>query len=799
MIPEDFFFRLPNPQVFTGLEINAVRKPVHERDLSVCLAFPDTYEIGMSHGGLKILYHLLNDMQGVFAERAFLPAPDAVPFFRGEVPLFTLERRQRITDFDVLGFSLMSELNFTNVLLFLELSRIPLRSVDRGEGMPLVGAGGIAISNPEPMRDFIDFFAPGDGEVLFPLLIQLLKRSKQKGLTRMQVLGEVDQIEGFYVPLLHPLEERNGFLIPQMNDRPLKKQILREFKDSRTKAEEIIPLTNVVFNRFSMEIARGCPQGCRFCQAKAYYSPYRIKPAGSVLNELESTLMNTGYESFSLSSLSSGDHPGLEEILQALPRFMGPDISFSVPSLRPASLGENLLKTIMQFRRTGITIVPEAGSQRLRAVLNKKVSEEEIFQALDLVLKHGWQRLKVYFMFGLPTETDSDIEAISGLLRRISEYCRERKRSVKMHASFSPFVPKPHTPFQWAEMNPLPELYGKIDRIRRSIAGMRNIQVDFHSPQRAVIETILSRGDARVGNLIQAVFREGETFTAWQDQFHFDVWEKKIHGMHLQGFLKEIPLEAELPWAFVQMDLRKEFLRREYERALSAQESPSCSERICSECAGCWYGKVEKPSLPDVEPEISVERNIVLFEKIRIFYKKHNDFRFLSHLSMMQFVERLLRRSGFRFKCTEGFHPRIRISSLPPLPVHAQSLEEAVEVYVEKGTDSETVFSRLQKIDQHGIILRVEKADGKPSLGKSLGFVHYHFVPDTGSENLLERIELLLGEGEEIVGQGEAILLKVDYSRNGQERFSGIYKMIDPEKKRVRWLTRMKVEFKDDD
>lgn len=799
MIPEDFLFRLPNPQVFTGLEINAVRKPIHPHDISVCLAFPDCYEIGMSHDGLKILYHLLNDMQDVYAERAFLPSPEAVPFFRKEALLFSLERRQRILDFDVLGFSLMSELNFTNVLLLLELSGIPLQAVERSEKMPLVGSGGIAASNPEPMRDFIDFFALGDGEILFPVLVETLRESKRNGRTRQQILEEIDEIEGFYVPRLHPLKERNGFMIPRTKSRPLKKRVLKDFSDHQVTKKEIVPLSNIVFNRFSLEIARGCPQRCRFCQAKAYYAPYRTKCAEKVLKEAESALSCTGYESFSLSSLSSGDHPELARILSNLPRFMGPDISFSVPSLRPASLGEDLLQTMGQFRRTGITIVPEAGSERLRAVLNKKVSEEEIFQALELVLRHGWQRLKIYFMFGLPTETVADIDAISDLLQRISGYCRERKRPVRIHASFSPFVPKPHTPFQWAEFHPLPELFEKIDRIRRSLASMRNIQIDFHSPGRAFVETVLSRGDARVGKLIEVAFREGETFTAWQDQFHFDVWESAIKDMNLQGFLDEIPRESELPWSFIHMDLKEDFLQREYKRALAAKESPTCSELDCRECGGCWYGKTEISSIPVVEPQIYENSKGYQYEKVRVFYKKHNDFRFFSHLSMMQFIERQLRRTGLRFKCTEGFHPRIRISSLPPLPVHAQSMEEVIEVRVEKGIDPETLFLRLHGIDLHGLFLRVEKADGKPSLGKSLGFIHYCFVPDPKAGDSLNAIDALLGDGEKAAIEGGVLQLRIDYSKNGQERFSRIYRALDPEKKRTRWLTRLKIEFKNED
>jgi len=784
MIPDDFLFSIANPQVFTGLEINVVRRPLGPGDIGVCLVFPDTYEIGMSHSGLKILYHMLNRSPGVVAERAFLPPPEAVALFRErDVPLFSLERRQPLSTFDLVGVSLPSELNFTNIPLLLDLAKIPLRNTDRSQGIPLVGAGGISICNPEPLRDFFDFFAFGDGEVLYPDILERICQAKKNGWSRETLLRELSAIEGIYVPALVPLQPSSRFFLPDLGGRTIQKRVLRDFQGFPTTAEEIVPIGNTVFNRMNVEIARGCPNTCRFCQARSYYSPFRTRSGEQVLRMIADGLAGTGYEAFSLASLSSGDHPELNDILPRIPRLLGTDISFSVPSLRPASLGDKLLKTIGLFRRTGITIVPEAGSLRLRRVLNKNVSDEEILHAVALALKYGWQKIKLYFMIGLPTETEKDLDAIPSLILQMVDLCHRERKRLHIHASFSPFVPKPHTPFQWAEMKPLPYLTAACERIRRPLARLRQIELDFHDPGKALVETILTRGDARVGALILHAYRQGEVFTAWSDSFHFPIWERLIGEMGGEAFTAEIPPDTQLPWNFISLGGSSSRLWGEYERARLSQ-APEAEPEIIPISPG---GPPETEASPVPE---SID-----FEKIRIFYSKRGDFRFFSHLSMMQYLERLLRRSGFRFKNTEGFHRRIRMSLLPPLPVAAESEMEVAELFIEKGFTAPQILERLRSTSPDFGFSEVRLPKSPVSLGKNLQAISYRFGL-ASDVDLSDEFRSLLTEDDRADRQGSSLLLRIDYAKGGQERFPRIYKQLDPGKQRLRWLVRTGIELK---
>ncbi len=349
-------------------------------------------------------------MEGVYAERSFLPERANLKVFqRHGFPLFSLESKMPLQRFDLVGFSLLSELNFTNVLQVLDLALLPLQAAARPAG-PLVAAGGMATVNPEPLADFIDFFALGDGELIFPDLVQVLRQARCGGWPKEKTLRHLASLESIYVPRLYPLEPRGFFLVPNLGKKRVRKRLLPDLGRARDEAAEIVPIGQTVFNRLTVEIARGCGQCCRFCQARSYYAPFRPKEPAATLEFIGRALGATGYEAFSLSSLSSGDYPWLADLLERLPALMAPGISFSVPSLRPATLSPELLATLMRFRRTGLTIVAEAGSERLRRVINKDVENREIFRAVELALEHRWQRVKMYFMLGLPTETDRDIE-----------------------------------------------------------------------------------------------------------------------------------------------------------------------------------------------------------------------------------------------------------------------------------------------------------------------------------------------------------------------------------------------------
>jgi radical SAM family uncharacterized protein len=821
---DEFIYELGNPQVYTGREINAVKKPVEEFQdfVNVCLVFPDKYEIGMSHYGLVILYHLLNNMPHVNAERCFLPGKESIDIFKERrVPLFSLENKVPLSEFDVVSFSLLSEMNYTNVLQVLDLAGLPLWSRERKSDFPIIAAGGISVVNPEPLRDFIDVFGLGDGESLFPDIIEAVTAAKQKQNSNQSgkvsgkqgILEQLDGLEGLYVPSLHPPVKRGRFFVPDIPEGSLKKRALNSLRVPEAMAHErtIVPIGNVVFSRLNSEIARGCPQNCRFCQAKSYYAPYRARSLEANIRQISHGLKETGFESFSLSTLSTGDYPELEPLLELIPETAAavPGVSFSLSSLRPSTLSNQLLCTMALFKRSGITIVPEAGTQRLRNVINKDVTDEEIFNAVDLALKNKWQKIKLYFMLGLPTETDEDLDGIGLLIQKIVEKARLAKQRVKISVSFSPFVPKPQTPLQWAKREDMEELFRKIRYIKKFLKPLgKRIDVDFHTPHNSVVETILARGDYRVGELLHKMFLKGQIFSAWDREFDFASWAEEIFdtepGFGL--FLEEIPVDEPLPWDNWSVNFKKDYLIKEYRNALSATPTPGCSRMNCAECGGCRFGKkVEQPAeaqqIEDLKREITslraISADISEFKKVRFIYEKTGDFVFFSQLAMNQYLERLIRRAGIVFKCSEGFTPRIKMASLPALSVFARSYCEVVELFVDSSLSTETILEMLKRSGEpEGFrFIAVMECEGRPSLSKDIQSITHEIVVD----NLSERIEELsnnLEETDSYTCSGDLLTLTMDYTKMGPERFGKFYKLIDPEKARTRYLTRRLVTFK---
>ncbi|UCH92213.1 MAG: TIGR03960 family B12-binding radical SAM protein [Candidatus Aminicenantes bacterium] len=808
----EFLFKLENPQVYTGREINAARKKFSHDFINVCLVFPDKYEIGMSHYGLIILYHTLDKMAKVNAERCFLPGKPSIKTFKTyNVPLFSLENKIPLDQFDIIGFSLLSEMNYTNVVQVLDLAGIPLRTRDRRETFPLIAAGGISAVNPEPMREFIDVFGIGDGEALFPDIIEAVTEAKEKKTPRKTLLSCLDKIESLYVPALYPPVKKGRFYGPDLATGKIKKRVLKTMNGSRPDDRVIVPLGNVVFDRLNVEIARGCPKNCRFCQAKSYYAPYRYGTLEKNLSHITNGLKKTGFETFSLSTLSAGDYPYLNELLELIPQVIAvPGVSFSFSSLRPSTLSHHLLSTIAMFRRTGITIVAEAATQRLRNVINKDVTNEEIFQAVDLALRNKWQKIKLYFMLGLPTETMEDIEGIVQLIHQVLAMAKTARQKIKLHTSFASFVPKPQTPLQWAKRESLKEIQKKIKYIKENLRGIRHLHLDFHVPHNGVVETILARGDYRVGELILKAFERGEIFSAWDADFNFPVWAGLINNSVYEEFLSEFSLDEPLPWDFLQVNFKKEYMKEEYRKALSEIPTPSCAQRECQECDGCIYGmkwkKPDKPLSRDIkqfiktagaEPEKARKPGDLTYNKVRIFYEKTGDFIFFSQLSMMKYIERLIRRAGLVFKCSEGFTPRMKITSLPPLPVFAIGREEVVELFIDTSFKEKEILERLnQSAGPEGFKFKsVLECNDSPPLSRDIHFMGYEIIVKD-IPRYIDEIARHLGDTDFASYSDNRLILKIDYTKQGQERFAKIYKIIDPEKKRTMYLTRTHVKFK---
>jgi radical SAM-linked protein len=460
------------------------------------------------------------------------------------------------------------------------------------------------------------------------------------------------------------------------------------------------------------------------------------------------------------------------------------------------------------FRRTGITIAAEAGTLRLRNVINKDVTDDEIFQAVELALRNKWQKIKMYFMFGLPTETMEDIEGIVRLIRQVLKMAKDAKQKIKLHTSFSSFVPKPHTPLQWAKREALTGLREKIGYIKANLKGIRNLDLDVHVPHNGVVETILARGDYRVGELLLKAFAKGEIFSAWDADFNYPVWEEMIYNSVYEEFLSEFSLDETLPWDFLQVNFKKDYMKKEYQKALAAVPTPSCAQRECKDCSGCIYTmkqpEKEKPLTREItqlketgfdeKPGKPVD---MVYNKTRIFYEKTGDFIFFSQLTMMKYIERLIRKSGLVFKCSGGFTPRIKIMSLPPLPVFATGLDEVVEIFVDASLKEGEILERLNRsAAPEGLTFKsVVECNDTPPLSRDIHFMGYEIIVKDLPQHI-DDIAQHLGETDFASFSDNRLILTMDYSKQGQERFAKIYKIIDPGKERTMYLTRTHVKFR---
>lgn len=574
--------RVEKPGRYVGGEWNEVRKRPAARLTKVALAFPDVYEIGMSYLGQKILYSLLNRDRGVLAERVFAPWPDFERELRSAgMPLATLENGIPLRDFDIVGFSLLYELNDSNILTMLDLGGIPLQASERGEGHPLVIAGGPAAFNPEPLAGFFDLFVLGDGEEAFPEIVRSAQTLKRADLDRASLLRELSGIEGVYVPsLYHPVTHGASPLIvtePRGNAPPrIRKRILRDFGRSHFPEKIVVPSLRVVFDRVAVEAARGCPQNCRFCQAAGVYFPHRPKDPDFVHRTVVRSLRQTGYEDASLSALSIGDYPHLEGTVRCLMDELARDkISLSLSSLRPGRLSRDLVENILRVRKTGFTLVPEAGTERLRKVINKKLDDREIDDALTFAFQGGWKLVKLYFMVGLPTETDGDLAAIVSLVRRGLDLGRSILGSFpRIHVSLSSFIPKPHTPFQWLGMEDESRLLEKQDFVRGELRRHRSVEVKTHSVAASVLEAVFSRGDRRLGPVLARAWSKGARFDGWDDRLDPDLWRQAFEeeGVDFRDYLGPLGREGILPWDHIDTGLAKAHFSRELDLAL--RESP---------------------------------------------------------------------------------------------------------------------------------------------------------------------------------------------------------------------------------
>ncbi len=593
--------RVQKPARYTGGEYNQILKDKHKVDLRLAFCFPDTYEIGMSNLGMSILYHTMNSLDFVWCERVFAPWGDMYDEMkRAKVPLYALESGDPLCEFDALAFSIGYEMAYTTVLDMLDMAGLPLRTADRGDLLPLVFAGGTAAVNAEPMAPFIDLFVVGEGEEMNNELLTLLREAKSGGWSKHEFLVRAAQIGGVYVPSLYDITYNSDGTVAAITPKDgapekVTKRIIEDLDAVPYPTAPIVPSTEVVHDRVSLELFRGCVRGCRFCQAGYVYRPIRSKKPETLVRQGIETLKNTGYQDVTLLSLSTSDYRALPALCDGMLDYCEPrSIGLSLPSLRADNFSMEIMQRLQKVRKSGLTFAVEGGSQRLRDAINKNVTEEDLLRTCELAFAGGWNTVKLYYMLGLPTETDEDIVGIAEMANQVlhcwREHAKNKNRGVKITVSTSWFVPKPHSPFQWEAQITKDEYLQRVNLLRSSITA-RNVTYNWHDAETSLIEAVLSRGDRRVADAIEAVWRDGGRLDAWTDYFVYDRWMKAFAETGIDPDFyahRERPTDEILPWDMIDVGVRKQHLIRERERAYASALSPDCRHQ----CAACGAAKL---------------------------------------------------------------------------------------------------------------------------------------------------------------------------------------------------------------
>ena len=598
-ITDDILCKVEKPSRYVGGELNQVIKNPEDVNIRFAFCFPDVYEVGMSHLGTRILYHTINERKDTYCERVFTPWPDMEGLMReNNIKLFSLETKTSLDKFDMLGFTLQYEMSYTNILNMLDMSGITIRASERGEDEPIIMAGGPCAYNPEPLYDIVDFFEIGEGEEMMNDVLEVYARHKANGkVNKKEFLREISKIGGIYVPSLYDVTYNEDGTIkefkPKYEDVPakIKKRIVNDFDSVAFPDEMIVPYTEIVHDRVVLETARGCTNGCRFCQAGMIYRPVREKTTNTLLEQARKALKATGYNEVSLASLSICDYSNIQNLISSLIlEHEGDKVGIALPSIRVDAFSVDLSKEIQKVRKTGLTFAPEAGSQRMRDIINKGLTEERILEAAKSAFESGWSTIKLYFILGLPYETTEDAAGIGELAEKMADVYfgipkNVRNKGLKITVSTSILVPKPFTPFQWAPMA-RPEIVDERIKAVRGAIKSRSIVYNYHEQETSFMEAVFARGDRRTCDVLIKAFEKGAKFDGWSEYFNMDIWNEAMAECNLDPdfyVYRDRSYEEILPWDFIDIGVNRKYLERENEKAKKAELTKNCLEG----CTGC--------------------------------------------------------------------------------------------------------------------------------------------------------------------------------------------------------------------
>ncbi len=693
IIERKFLPFVEKPVRYTGAELNMIKKDLDSINLHGVLCFPDLYDIGMSHFGLQILYHIVNQRQNWALSRSFNPWADAEKLMRDlKIPLYTLEYFTPVREADWIGFSVQYELQFTNLVNMLDLAGINILCKDRLEHEPLVIAGGPCVGNPEPLASFVDAFALGDGEKTIVNICTVLENAKIEGLSRQRKIERLSEVPGIYIPSLTSTQKMGNYIVPTDISKVVVAAKIPSLENENYPQKPVVPLIEVVHSRLAVEVMRGCTRGCRFCSAGINYRPVRERDADDIISQIQSGIDATGWRDVGLLSLSTADYSCLSPLLEAARKIKyHKHISLGLPSTRIDALTEEQLDLYESVTSTSsMTIAPEAGSMRLRKVINKDFTDEMIYETVKRLLNRNVQTIKLYFMVGLPTESMEDIDAIVEMVTLISGMVRAKSKRRMVHVAISPFSPKAHTPFGREPMESVDTLLQRSIHIKRSLKSLKNTKVSYRDPQMTLLETVMARGDRNVGGLIYEAWKNGARFDGWDECFNIDRWDlasKKLN-MDLNIYLGRLPLSIRLPWAAVSTGVSEQFLISEAEKAMQQITTGDCRQDSCKGCGVCGGHvrnllqndkslKVPSITADDSFLKKSSEEGVFSY---RFFYRKTGELRFLGHMDMVSLIHRAFLMAGVKLAYSQGFNPHVRISFGPPLPFAVSGEREAFDI-----------------------------------------------------------------------------------------------------------------------